>query len=55
MELLKDNESLKCIGGGVSITSSVVVIITGVLSAILGFIDGISNPIRCNGYRSYYN
>jgi len=56
MELLKEKESLACKGGAAtSIGGSIVVLVTGIFSAILGFIDGFSNPIRCNGYRSYYN
>lgn len=55
MELLKDKETKNIKGGG-QISAGVVVIVTGVISAILGFIDGFSNPTSCNARRySYYN
>ena len=55
MELLKDSETKKINGGG-QISAGIIVIITGLVSTFLGFIDGYSNPMSCNARRySYFN
>lgn len=55
MELLHDNETKKINGGG-QISAGAIVIITGLISGFLGFIDGITNPLSCNARRySYFN
>ena len=47
MEILDDKEAMKYIGG-FKITKLAIALITGITAFILGVIDGISNPKRCN-------
>ena len=55
MELLKDKETRKIQGGG-NVSAGFIVIMTGIISAFLGFVDGYSNPMSCNARRySYFN
>ena len=55
MELLKDKDTKKVNGGGQA-SAGFIVMITGLISAFLGFVDGYSNPMSCNARRySYFN
>jgi len=46
MEILNDNEAMNY-AGGFKITKTVIAIIAGVTSFVLGIIDGLSNPQKC--------
>jgi len=47
MKILSDKETMEYVGG-FKITKLAIAIITGVTAFVLGIIDGISNPQRCN-------
>ncbi len=47
MKLLNDNEAMNYVGG-IKISKAAIAIIVGVTTFILGIIDGLSNPQRCN-------
>lgn len=47
MRILNDNEMLE-VNGGAKISVGLVGLITGVVAFVLGVIDGIANPQKCN-------
>ena len=47
MQVLKANEAISYNGGG-KITTGIAVIITGVVVFVMGIIDGLTNPKKCN-------
>ena len=46
MEILNDKEAMNYIGG-FKLTKTVIAILAGLSSFILGIIDGLSNPQKC--------
>ena len=46
MEILNDKETMNYVGG-FKLTKTVIAIIAGVTSFVLGILDGLSNPQKC--------
>lgn len=47
MEILNEKDAMNYVGG-FKITKTVIALIAGLSSFILGIIDGLSNPRKCN-------
>lgn len=47
MKVLNEQEMLEC-NGGAKLSAGVVGLVVGIVSFILGIIDGYTNPKKCN-------
>ena len=47
MEILNDQEAMNY-SGGFKLTATAIAVIAGLSAFVLGIIDGLSNPQRCN-------